>query len=397
MTDNYNVFAGWLIDGTGGQIRENVLINVKNGKIASIKEQKEFDPKISEMDDLSHCTLLPGLIDSHVHVFMSGTSDREIRMHQLNAPFQDMKKVILKHLFQQLAHGVVAVRDGGDYSGHALRYKKEYLQSENIPICLMSAGKAWRAPGRYGKLIGRPLENGISLGQALAGEVDGVDHIKIVNSGLNSLTTFGRETRPQFSLAQLKDAVRTAENLGLKIMVHANGEFPVKLAIEAGCHTIEHGFFMGRDNLSRMAEKGTFWVPTACTMAAYAKNLDHIEAPADRSVVERTLDHQLTQLMQARERGVKTVIGTDSGSLGVVHGKSMAMELTLFMEAGYSLAEAIECATSRGAELLGLPDRGIIKQGNVASFVVCKGRPSLLPEGLSDLVTMYLDGTPVMP
>ena len=94
MTDFLNVFAGWLIDGTGGHIRENVLLNVQNGQIASIKERQDYDPNVPDIEDLSHCTILPGLIDSHVHVFMSGTSNPEIRKHQLNAPFRDMKKVI---------------------------------------------------------------------------------------------------------------------------------------------------------------------------------------------------------------------------------------------------------------------------------------------------------------
>ena len=207
----------------------------------------------------------------------------------------------------------MAVRDGGDYAGHALRYKKECLSSENLPIFLMSADKAWRAPGRYGKLIGRPPEDGISLSQSIAEVNEGSDHIKIVNSGLNSLTTFGKETLPQFSADQLKEAVRTADDLGLRIMVHANGDLPVKHAIEAGCHSIEHGFFMGKDNLMKLADRGIIWVPTTVTMKAYCDSLD-IDSK-EKDVSRKNLNHQLDQIAMAMKYGVSIAAGTDCGRL----------------------------------------------------------------------------------
>jgi imidazolonepropionase-like amidohydrolase len=391
MTDYFNVFAGWLIDGAGGQIQENVLLKIQDGRFTSIKEQPEFDPNIPESVDLSRCTILPGLIDSHVHVFMSGTSNQEIRMHQLNAPFQDMKKVISKHLYQQLIHGIVAVRDGGDYSGHALRYKKECLQLENLPICLMSAGKAWRAPGRYGKLIGRTPEDGISLGQALAREANGVDHIKIVNSGLNSLTIFGRETRPQFSQAQLKDAVRAAEDLGLKTMVHANGKTPVKLAIEAGCHTIEHGFFMGRDNLKKLADQQIIWVPTAFTMKAYRDSVNI--GSREKEISQKNLDHQIEQISKAIQYGVPIAAGTDCGSLGVHHGSALKEELDLLIQAGMPIEMAVRCATLNGARALGQEDYfGRLSPGMPATYIVVNSRPPFLLDALSKPAKIVIQG-----
>ncbi|MBW1828343.1 MAG: amidohydrolase family protein [Deltaproteobacteria bacterium] len=391
MTDFLNVFAGWLIDGTGGHIRENVLLNVQNGQIASIKERQDYDPNVPDIEDLSHCTILPGLIDSHVHVFMSGTSNPEIRKHQLNAPFRDMKKVISKHLFQQLSHGIVAVRDGGDYAGHALRYKKECLSSENLPIFLMSADKAWRAPGRYGKLIGRPPEDGISLSQSIAEVNEGSDHIKIVNSGLNSLTTFGKETLPQFSADQLKEAVRTADDLGLRIMVHANGDLPVKHAIEAGCHSIEHGFFMGKDNLMKLADRGIIWVPTAFTMKAYCDSLD-IDSK-EKDVSRKNLDHQLDQIAMAMKYGVSIAAGTDCGSLGVHHGSALREELGLLMQAGMSLEMAVQCATLNGAKALGLENYfGKVSPGMPATFIAVDSDPPSLFDALHKPVKIFTQG-----
>lgn len=391
MTDTFILFAGWLIDGTGGPILKDVLLDVRNGRIASLKDGQDFDPDISDIIDLSHGTILPGLIDSHVHVFMSGTDDPEVRQQQLDAPFIQMKEVISRHLHQQLAHGIVAVRDGGDYAGHALRFKKECLPSKGLPVHLKAAGKAWRAPGRYGKLIGRPPANGTSLALSIEHEKENPDHIKIVNSGLNSLIRFGKETPPQFSSNELRTAVRTARDLGLKTMVHANGNLPVKLAIESGCHSIEHGFFMGKDNLQKMAENQITWVPTAVTMKAYHESL-HLDSQ-EKEMAQKNLDHQMSQISQAIGYGVSIAVGTDCGSLGVHHGSSLNEELGILMMAGMLLEKAVQCATLNGAKVLGLEDNcGKLKIGMPATFLAVNADPSLFPGALQAVDKIFIQG-----
>ena len=117
------------------------------------------------------------------------------------------------------------------------------------------SGKAWHYPNRYGRLIGRtPPENG-TLADAIIKETDRVDQVKIVNSGLNSLICFGKQTKPQFTLNELSNAVNAANRRCLPVMVHANGRAPVEIAINAGVRSIEHGFFMGKENLKKMADR----------------------------------------------------------------------------------------------------------------------------------------------
>ncbi len=118
-------------------------------------------------------------------------------------------------------------------------------------------------------MIGKSPGASETLGQGICKNVRFVDHIKIVNSGLNSLVRFGKETSPQFGVTELKEAVKIGKRFGCKTMVHANGKKPVEIAIKSGCHSIEHGFFMGKENLKRMADKQISWVPTAMTMKAY--------------------------------------------------------------------------------------------------------------------------------
>jgi imidazolonepropionase-like amidohydrolase len=127
-------------------------------------------------------------------------------------------------------------------------------------------------------------------------------------------------------------------------------------------------------------------------MKAYAANVTFAKAGADRQVIEKNLNHQLEQLAMARELGVKVALGTDAGSLGVLHGESMVDEMKLYKKAGYSLAETVRCATSNGAELLGLDDFGRIAPGKTATFLVARGAPAQLPRKLSYLEAIYLDG-----
>jgi imidazolonepropionase-like amidohydrolase len=393
MSATTYILAGWLIDGSGGSIQEKMLLKIVDGRFTAIQQYNpETAPESLQFTDLSHCTIMPPLVDSHAHLFMSGTIDKRIREWQLKAGYDELRPVIAQHLHYLFSHGVLAVRDGGDRGGFALRYRTEKEMHKGI--VLKVAGRAWHQRGRYGTLIGRSPGETENLVEAYDKGNDAIDQVKLVNSGLNSLKIFGRETLPQFTREEIAAVVDAAQQQGRKVMVHANGREPVRLAVAAGCHSIEHGFFMGRENLELMAEKGTFWVPTLFTMKAYGANISYAQDGADRQVIEKNLNHQLEQLAMARELGVKVALGTDAGSLGVLHGESMTDEMKLYKKAGYSLAETVQCATSNGASLLGIDDFGLIAVGKTATFLVTRGAPAQLPRKLSYLETIYLNGVP---
>jgi imidazolonepropionase-like amidohydrolase len=392
--------TGWLIDGSGAPVRKKVLLTVKNGIIADISSFRDDDcPDSALLTDLSRCTILPPLVDCHVHLAMSGSTDAQARQQQLTATsYEECKARIADHLHYHFSYGVLAVRDGGDRFGHVLRYKKEKETESNKkrnPVIVKSPGAAWHQNGRYGAFIGRAPVEGNGLEIAVAEHIDSVDHVKLINSGLNSLTEFAKETDPQFSLEDLQAIVDLAKQKGKKVMVHANGRVPVRLALEAGCHSIEHGFFMGDENLKRMAENLTVWVPTAVTMKAALDNWDLIsDGKNKKAVIARNLEHQLEQMAKAHQYGVRLALGTDAGCSGVLHGESVVEELKLFMKAGYSLVEAIACASSNGAQLLGLDAIGTIAKGRPAHFIVARATPAMLPRKLSYLEAIYLDGRP---
>ncbi|MFC1867975.1 amidohydrolase family protein [Thermodesulfobacteriota bacterium] len=384
------ILGGWLIDGMGGPIRKGVLIEMLDETITSIRKRGSCNLKDKNILDLSNCTLLPGLVDSHTHLAMSGTADQETRQRQLIAPFKDIKGVISRHLNEQLKHGVVALRDGGDRAGHALRYRL-HIPPDAIPVSFRTAGRAWHAEGRYGGIIGRPSFKGQSLAQSILRDHADIDHIKIVNSGLNSLSCFGKETPPQFDIEQLKEAVKTGLSLGLKTMVHANGVEPVRLAIEAGCNSIEHGFFMGDENLLKMADKRITWVPTLFTMESYSRIFRHDSM--EYEVATRNLDHQMDQVSKASKYGVPIAAGSDAGSPGVHHGKAIREEIRLLISSGLSLEKAIRSATHRGARLLGMDDRiGTLTVGMQATFISTLGGPEALPDALDSPESIRIRG-----
>ncbi|MFW2365016.1 MAG: amidohydrolase family protein [Desulforhopalus sp.] len=393
MKRTTHILCGWMIDGSGGSVREKTVMTIVDGRIGDIEPYRVDDrPADVELVDFSHCTVLPPLVDSHVHLFMSGTTNLVDRERQLVAGYDELRPIIRQHLHYLFSHGVLAARDGGDRGGAALRFRSEEEGLEEM--ILKVAGRAWRREDRYGSLIGRGPRVGESLVEAYLRENEESDHVKLVNSGLNSLNVFGKETPPQFTRQEISGLVQAAANDNRTVMVHANGREPVRLAVEAGCHSIEHGFFMGMENLQSMAERGTFWVPTLFTMKAYGANAGFIRTDADKKVIDQNLNHQLEQLTMARELGVKVALGTDAGSLGVLHGESLVEEMKLFKKAGYSLPETVQCATSRGAELLGLDDFGLLTKGNRATFLISRGSPAQLPRKLSYLEGIYVDGQP---
>ena len=390
---NISIFAGWLIDGSGAAAQHNLRLDLEDSIIQTVSKMTSQDPDLKKLNqpvlDLAGCTLLPGLFDCHVHLAMSAAGDRKA----LNPPAAHrsdrVRTRIIKHLNQYLAKGILAVRDGGDPSRSALLYKANPCAGDP-PMHVSVAGTAWHRPGHYGGLIGSGLPSERTLAEAILEEKENVDHIKIVNSGLNSLTCFGKETEAQFDSTELKAAIMAAHRRGLKTMVHANGKIPVKYAVDAGCDSIEHGYFMGEENLRRMAGRGTTWVPTAFTMKALGRRMmDHGSA---LNVWQKNLEHQIGQMKIARDLGVRIALGTDAGSAGVEHGHAMIAEMQLLMEAGYSVEEAIQCASLNGAKLLGLPRLGQVKKNWQATLIAVKGDPSQLPESLNNIKVIIYKG-----
>jgi imidazolonepropionase-like amidohydrolase len=386
IPDRQILRVGWLIDGQGGSIAADQAVVIHQGRIQSVGPWRTVGADTPGLVDLTGATLLPALMDAHVHLAFSGTRDEARRQAQLRQTPGQTEEAVLTHLKAHLDGGISAVRDGGDRSGRILEIKTR----QKTPLHVAATCWAWHAPGRYGAMIGQSPAAGRSLARAVSTACRGVDHIKLLQSGINSLNRYGRETAPQFSQTELAAVRRFATSMGIPVMVHANGQEAVRSALTAGCDSIEHGYFMGKDNLRLMADRQVFWVPTLAPMAALARPECLTMEQAD--VARRTLAHQMEQVAAAGRLGVRIVLGTDAGSLGVDHGMSVRREMALLMEAGMPLPRAVQCATSNTAALLRLGGRGALLPGCSADMIVVHGGPEQLPGSLARIRGLCIQG-----
>jgi imidazolonepropionase-like amidohydrolase len=151
---------------------------------------------------------------------------------------------------------------------------------------------------------------------------------------------------------------------------------------------------MGEENLRRMADQGVCWVPTVVPMAVLAEAANLTSDQID--IARRTVDHQLAQIQKAIELGVVMALGTDAGSQGVDHGAAVRQELALLMTAGMRLAQAVQCATGHTARLLRLADRGELRLGCRADFLVVDGNPDRLLSGLEHIASIWVGGRRIL-
>lgn len=395
MLKNKCIFSDELIDGTGGPIKKKVVITLKRDKIKSLEQNSSFSEFIQRANqdaciDYKDSIIIPCLIDSHVHLSMKSEYGRKKSKLPDKSDYSKIQKIISKNIHSNILYGIIAARDAGDKHGHLLTYRDKVLDKRDELFKIKAAGWAFYKKGRYGKLLGRAVnENSIPTKPFLM-STKKIDHIKIINSGLNSLNHYGKETNPQFTITELRKTVQEAGNLGLKIMVHANGKIPVQIAVDAGCDSIEHGYFMGRKNLKKMADNQIFWVPTVAPMKAIAG--DPNTTPLQKKVALKNYNHQLKQLNLGAAYGIPIALGTDAGSPGVHHGRALIEEMSIMKEAGFSIEKIIKWASFNNAKLLGLDHMGHLGAGQPASFIVVKGDNSELPKSLIKIEAIYVNG-----
>jgi imidazolonepropionase-like amidohydrolase len=244
--------------------------------------------------------------------------------------------------------GVFELRDMGNQFGVGSLARK-ILADE---ITVRSCGYALCKKGTYGAFLGK----GVAGTEEIKREVralylGGADFIKIIKSGIVSTRGGRLVTEGGFHRDELRTVCREAEEKGLEIACHANSDSAAREAVMAGVSSIEHGFFVSRDTLHMMAEKGVAWTPTAFALLSVGGSL-----PAEqRRYIEEVVEEHLASVHFACGIGVPVRAGSDSGSKAVRHGESFFQELRLFKEAGLSDDQILAAACL---------DAGEIEKGN---------------------------------
>jgi imidazolonepropionase-like amidohydrolase len=389
--------CGSLIDVKNEQVKKNVLILIKGNKIEKVGT---FEiPPGAEIIDLSDMTVLPGLIDSHVHLFLhEGSYDDQLLKESI--PYRTIRAVV--HARQTLEAGFTTIKDlETEGAGYADVDLKTAINQGIIPGPRMQVStRALSTTGGYA-LMGYSWEIQVPTGAQLVDGVDevrkavreqikyGADWIKIYadsrrrrNEVADSLTWY-----LTFSDDELKAIVEEAQKMNVKVAAHCYSSIAAQRAINAGVASIEHGLYLDEATLKLMKEKGVYYCPTLVAYYRWSKREGL--SPETRKMIENTVKLHSETFKRALKVGVKIAFGSD---LTESHGTN-AEEFELMVKYGMKPLDAIKSATIISAELLGWQDKiGSIEPGKLADIIAVKGDPLNDIKVLRDVKFVMKDG-----
>ena len=289
---------------------------------------------------------MPSLVEGHAHLCLDGgvldTGERSAYMKSDVAAKLDVGR---RSLQQSRAAGVGLVRDAGDRWGVNRVLCEECRGRTGIQV--RSAGMGLRRPGRYGSFIGREVADDRAIVAAIHELAEDFDDIKILLTGIIDFDKNAVPGAPQFDDAALGLIVRTARECGRPTLAHCSGLAGLEVAVTAGVESIEHGFFMTRAVLERMAERGIAWVPTFSPVRFQQVEPEHVGWSRETiGNIGAILASHREHVALAHELGVPIVCGSDAGSHGVVHGHGLIDEMTIMLELGIDMESVLKSATS---------------------------------------------------
>jgi imidazolonepropionase-like amidohydrolase len=386
------IYCGKLIDGGSPQVLSEMTITVEGDLIVDV--QKGFIPALQtdQVINLKNRTVMPGLIDCHVHLEGETTSDqvKEFRQNIADIAFESAAYAKIT-----LMAGFTTVRDvGGVGVNVALRnaIRKGIVTGPRI----YTAGKIISSTGGHGDptvgyrkdLMGDPGPiDGVANGREECIKAvrerykEGADLIKITASG-GVLSMEKDGSGPQFSEEEIRVIVETAADYGMKVAAHAHGAEAMKRAIRAGVASIEHGTYMDDETIGLLKKYGVWYVPTIIAGKSVSDSaMKQGYFPPVIAGKAMTIGPKIqANFSKAYKAGVKIAFGTDAGVYA--HGKNW-MEMVYMNEAGMPPLEVLRSATLSAAGLIGISDKaGSIEKGKWADIVAVEGDPT------NDLRTM---------
>jgi imidazolonepropionase-like amidohydrolase len=386
--------CGKLIDGIANSAQSQVTIVVEGNTITDIQKGYTTGSSTDKVINLQSKTVMPGLIDCHVHLESQGSKNSLIEGFTLTDA--DVAYNAAVYARRTLMAGFTTVRDLGG-SGVNISLRKAVARGKVDGPRILTAGRAISASGGHmDNSVGfrddafdhkMGPDDGVADGRdelikAVRLQIKrGSDVIKIASTG-GVLDLSENGSGAEFTIDEIKAVVETAKDYGLRVACHAHGAEGIKRAILGGVTSIEHGTFMNEEDFELAKKYGTYLVPTIIAGKSVA---DSAKIPGYFPlVIARKATEVGSQIQQnfgkAYKAGVKIAFGTDAGVYA--HGKN-AKEFEYMVEAGMPPMEAIKAATTNAADLLGITDiAGSISKGKMADIVAVDGDP------LTDIKTM---------
>lgn len=392
-----------LIDGKSAQTRHNVLIVIKGNRIISVSEGGQPPADAQVIDFGQDATVLPGLIDSHTHIFLQGEDPKEggydIQLLKYPISYRSARATVSAR--RCLEQGFTTIRDveteGAGYGdvGIKMAINNGYIPGPRI----FAATRAISVTGGY------PLEGynpdivvpkGAQLGD---GPVElrkitreqlenGADWIKVYMTHRSWVDKEGHlVSQPTLTLEELKAVVDEAHGQGRHVACHSYGGIGMQRALDGGCDSIEHGLDLTDQNIAQMLKQGTWLVPT---LSVYYTDWAPEDTPDGKRDRARAAVHEVS-FKKALKAGVKIAFGTDMG--GIPWTEPIAQEFGYMVKFGMAPMDAIKAATSRAAELLERPgELGVIAPGAYADVIAVPGDPLTNIEVLNQVNFVMKDG-----
>jgi imidazolonepropionase-like amidohydrolase len=337
--------------------------------------------------------VMPGLVDAHVHLFLDGAStDARLRSEHLKQSVTVLTEAARKSAAQALAHGVTQVRDAGDRHGINHRLREEARTSEAAATQVRSAGLGVKRAQRYGAFMAKDVGDLQSIRDSVRELALDSDEIKLILTGIIDFDAGAVTDEPQFTLDEARMVVDTAHAAKRPVMAHCSGSRGLAIAARAGVDAIEHGFFMDAGTLAVMRDKDLAWTPTF-TPLHFQWAHPEVAGWTAQTVghLRRILDAHAEQLQLAHRMGVRLLLGTDSGSVGVEHGLAVFDELDRFLEAGLPMAAALRAATAAPRRHFG-DAQPLLAAGALFDAVQLAASPFADPRALRELQRIWAGG-----
>ncbi len=396
--------AGTLIDGKSDTPRRNQVIVIRGNRIESVGDAATAKvPQDATVVDLSKGTVLPGLIDSHTHIFLQGEDPAEggydVNILKYPASLRAARATV--SVRRALEQGFTTLRDveteGAGYGDVGI---KQAIEAGYIPgPRLFVATRAISTTGGY-NLEGYAPELTMPKGaQIIDGPVEarkaareqldhGADWIKVYMTHRSWVGKNGElVSQPTLTLDELKAIVDEAHGWGKKVACHAYSGIGLQRALDGGCDSIEHGLQISDAQIAQMVKQGTWYCPT---ISVYYTDWAPAETDAGKRDRLRASVHE-DSFKKSMKAGVKIVFGTDIG--GIPWTQPIAQEFPQMIKLGMTPMDAIHSATSRAAEMLDMTGQiGVLAPGAYADVIAITGDPLQNIEELGRVQFVMKDG-----
>jgi len=385
-----------VFDGTGAATRPGASVSIEAGRITRVGASGDAAPEGARVVDVAGMTILPGLIDAHVHVAGSVPTPREGAEPILDGTPHHF---LQSRLREYLRAGVTTVRDVGSQRLQPQEARQAMRYGAFRGPRLLTCGKIISATAPGGRFYGtmyREADGTDDVRRAVREQVRmGADFVKVMTTGARSNEL--EDPRPtQLTDAELDALVDEAHRLGFRVAAHVEGLAGTEAAIVRGMDTIEHGMYLNQrpDLLERMAANGQTLVPTLSGyywMAGFAPDVLDTEGaeshpeltPPLAELARHNLEQGAESMRAAAAAGVEIALGTDGGET--------AVELLRMVHHGLGVTRALVAATGAAARALGIADEvGTVEPGKLADLLVVEGDPVTEPRLLADRRRVWL-------